>query len=89
MEIELSEQANAWVREQVASGRFSSESELFAAALEVLVAWEAGEIEKLAALRRDVALGLAEEPAGFDEPLDIDEIEAEGRRLLEADRKRA
>lgn len=88
MKIELSDKAEAWVRAQVASGRFGSEAELFAAALEVLAAWEAGEIEKLAALRREVAAGLAEDEADF-EPLDIDEIEAEGRRLLEADRKRA
>ena len=88
MNIELSAKAEAWVLEQVASGRFACESELFQAALEVLAALEAGEIEKLAALRRDIAIGLAEDEADF-EPLDIDDIEAEGRRLLEEDRKRA
>lgn len=88
MRIDLSDSAAAWVRQQVASGRFASEAELIQAALEVLAAWEAGEIEKLASLRREIARGLSEDAEEFAE-LDIAEIEAEGRRLLEEDRKRA
>jgi antitoxin ParD1/3/4 len=82
MEIELSEQAMAWVREQVASGRFSSESELFMAALRIMAAFEAGELPKLESLRRDVAAGLAELDAGLGEPWDVEQIKTEGRRRL-------
>lgn len=86
--IELSDAATDWVRRQVSSGRYASEAELFEAALQVLAAWEVGEMETLAALRREIARGVAEGEAEFAE-LDIDEIEREGRRLLEEDRKRA
>jgi antitoxin ParD1/3/4 len=89
MNVTLSAKTEAWIRQQLAAGRYTSEAELVAAAIELLAAWESGELGKLEALRRDIAVGLAEEEAGYDDRLDIDRIEAEGRRLLEADRHRA
>jgi antitoxin ParD1/3/4 len=89
MNVALPAETEAWIRQQLAAGRYTSEAELVAAAIELLAAWESGELGKLEALRRDIAVGLAEEGASYDDRLDIDEIEAEGRRLLEADRRRA
>lgn len=89
MNISLPADAIAWMREQVAAGRYNSADDLVLAALRVLAARDSGQLEKLETLRRDVMVAIAELDAGLGEPLDIDEIEAEGRRLLDAERKRA
>ena len=64
MNVSLSEEFVEFVNREVASGEYSSASEVFRDALRLLRREKAAEQEKLAILKREVAVGLADLRAG-------------------------
>jgi antitoxin ParD1/3/4 len=75
----------SFVRELVSSGRYSSASEVLRDGLRLLEEREQLREIKLKALREAIQEGL---DSGNYEPWDVEEIKAEGRRIL-AERRRA
>lgn len=57
MKVALTEALERYVREQVASGLYEDTDEVIRDALRMKIRAEAGEQEKLAALRRDIDVG--------------------------------
>jgi antitoxin ParD1/3/4 len=74
------------IRRLVASGRYSSASEVMRDSLRLLETREQMREAKLDALRHSIQEGL---DSGPPEPLDLDAIKAEGRRRWKADNKAA
>jgi len=75
------------VRERVASGMYGSASEVIREALRLFEAYQEAQSSSFAALRADLAVGLADANAGQVGPLDAAEIKARGRATLAARRK--
>ncbi len=71
------------VREHVASGMYSSTSEVIGEALRVFEAYQSAQATKLDALKADIAQGLLDVQAGRVTAVSMDAIKAQGR----ADRK--
>lgn len=79
----LGEHFETFVKDLVASGRYSSASEVLRDGLRLLEEEEMLREAKLKRLREDIEEGLA----GPFEPWDVEDIKAEGRRILEAESK--
>ena len=83
--VALSPHFEAFVREQVESGRFNNVSEVVRAGLRLLEEREAEQAVKLQALRDAVAAGLASGPDLSEEEV-FDELESKLRSLADAAR---
>ncbi|HKQ46494.1 MAG TPA: type II toxin-antitoxin system ParD family antitoxin [Phycisphaerae bacterium] len=78
MTVEVPLDLQQYVEDQVATGAYANERDVIADAVRVL-----RELRKRHdALRQDIQAAIAESKRGESEPLDIDEIKAEGRRRL-------
>ena len=89
MQVILHPAMARFVEEQIKSGRYGTPEEVINGALSVLQSHEELSPEDLAELRAEIAHGLAQADRGELEDWDIDEIRAEGRRLLAQERKNA
>lgn len=67
------------VEERVASGEYDSDEDVLREALELLVARDSDDAERLAELDQRVAAGLAEADAGNLRPFDASEIKRRAR----------
>ena len=76
--VALGPHFEAFVKSQLASGRYNNLSEVVREALRLLEDQEAMRRIKLDRLRTDIQAGLDSGPAT---PLDMTEVKAEGRRL--------
>ena len=83
--ITLPPEMAAVVKQAVETGDYASSSEVIRAALRDWKMKRALQIEELAALKADIATGLADVAAGRVKNFDPDRIIARGRKLL-ADR---
>jgi len=72
------------VREHVASGLYGSASEVIREALRLFEANQSLSAAKLAALRVDIAEGIADVQAGRVGAVDMNTIKARGRSTLES-----
>jgi antitoxin ParD1/3/4 len=70
------------VREHVASGLYSSASEVIREALRVFEAYQAMRTRTLAALKSDIDEGMADVRAGRVSSIDFSELKAEARAAL-------
>ena len=85
MNINLTPELEALVREKVASGMYNSASEVVREALRLMEQHDELRAAKLAQLRRDVQAGLE---SGVDGELDAEAIKQKGRRRqLEAQKR--
>jgi antitoxin ParD1/3/4 len=87
MTISLAPEYQEFVAQKVASGRYGSESDVVQEGLRLLREREA-EQEKLADLRREIALGIKEADEGRTAPLDAQETLARVRKNREAPTRR-
>ena len=74
------------VREHVASGLYGSASEVIREALRLFEAFEAVKSTNLAALRADIAKGVADVHTGRVSAVDMASIKASGRAKLKTQR---
>lgn len=81
LNVSLPMELEARVREHVASGLYGSASEVIREALRLFEAYQSVQQSSLAALRADIAQGLADVKAGRVEPMDMAAIKAHGRAL--------
>jgi len=72
------------VREHVASGMYGSASEVIREALRLFEAYQSVRASTLAALKVDIAQGLADQAAGRVDVLDVEAIKAKGRAVMTA-----
>jgi len=72
------------VREHVASGMYGSASEVIREALRLFEAYQSVQASTLAALKVDIAQGLADQAAGRVDVLDVEAIRTKGRAVLTA-----
>jgi antitoxin ParD1/3/4 len=72
------------VRAHVASGMYGSASEVIREALRLFEAYQSVQASTLAALKGDVAQGLADHAAGRVGTLDVEAIKARGREMRAA-----
>lgn len=70
------------VREHVASGMYGSASEVIREALRLFETWQGVQAASLAALKADVAKGIADADAGRVGAIDMNAIKARGRAAL-------
>jgi antitoxin ParD1/3/4 len=82
MNVSLTNELTDFVREKVESGRYHSASEVIREALRLMQEREEMRSMHLQKLQRDIALGLEQLGRGEVEPLDIESLKAEGRKLL-------
>lgn len=73
------------VREHVASGLYGSASEVIREALRLFETYQAAQASSLAALKADIAQGLADVQAGRVGAVDVEAIKAKGRAVLRSD----
>ena len=69
------------MREHVASGLYGSASEVIREALRLFEAYQSVQQSSLAALRADIAQGMADVNAGRVEKMDMASIKNQGRAL--------
>jgi antitoxin ParD1/3/4 len=81
--VALSPHFEAFIRQQVESGRFNNASEVVRAGLRLLEEYEAERAAKLQALREAVAVGLASGPDLSEEEV-FDRLEAKYLAMAEA-----
>lgn len=84
LNVSLPTEMEARVREHVASGLYGSASEVIREALRLFEAYQAVQTSSLAALRSDIAKGVADVQAGRIAPMDMAAIRAKGRVALKA-----
>lgn len=84
LNVSLPAEMETRVREHVASGLYGSASEVVREALRLFEAHQAVQISSLAALKADIAKGLADVHAGRVEPIDMAAVKAKGRATLKA-----
>jgi antitoxin ParD1/3/4 len=82
MNVSLRPELAKYVEEKVQSGQFSDADAALNYAVELLRAEDAWFAENAEALRREVAIGIEQLDRGEGEEWDVEEIKAEGRRLL-------
>ena len=70
------------VREHVASGMYGSASEVIREALRLFETWQGVQAANLAALKADIAQGIADADAGRVGAIDMNVIKARGRAGL-------
>jgi antitoxin ParD1/3/4 len=81
LNVSLPMELEARVRAHVASGRYGSASEVIREALRLFEAYQSVQQSSLAALRADIAQGMADVNAGRVEKMDMASIKTQGRAL--------
>jgi len=81
LNVSLPMELEARVREHVASGLYGSASEVIREALRLFEAYQSVQQSSLAALRADIAQGMADVNAGRTEKMDMASIKTQGRAL--------
>lgn len=81
LNISLPMELEARVRAHVASGLYGSASEVIREALRLFEAYHSVQQSSLAALRADIAQGMADVNAGRVEKMDMASIKTQGRAL--------
>lgn len=84
LNISLPAELENRVREHVASGMYGSASEVIREALRLFEAYQTVQKSSLAALKADIAQGLADVQAKRVAPMDMAAIKAQGRSKLKA-----
>lgn len=87
MNISLTPELEAMIRQKVNDGRYLSASEVVREALRLLDDHEHLRRLRLDALRRDIAVGVEQLDRGETGPLSAQEIKATGRKKLARARK--
>lgn len=87
MNISLTPELEAMIRQKVSDGRYLSASEVVREALRLLDDHEHLRRLRLDALRRDIAVGVEQLDRGETGPLSAEEIKATGRKKLARARK--
>lgn len=82
LNVSLPTEMEARVREHVASGLYGSASEVIREALRLFEAYQTVRMSSLAALKADIAKGMADAKAGRVEPMDMAAVKAQGRATL-------
>jgi antitoxin ParD1/3/4 len=82
MNISLTPQLEAYVKQKVEKGTYSSAREVVREALRLLEERDALQATKLEALRKDINQGLESLGNGKGKPLDMKSIKARGRKNL-------
>lgn len=82
MNVSLPPELENRVRQHVESGLYSSASEVIREALRLFEAYQGVQSANLAALKGDIAAGMADIRAGRVRPLDIEDIKRRGREAL-------
>lgn len=82
MELTVTPEIERLVEAKLASGAYASPDDVILAGLRLLETHDRSWEERLEALRRDIAVGIDQADRGETEPLDMQEIQDEGRRLL-------
>jgi antitoxin ParD1/3/4 len=82
LNISLPPELENRVRAHVASGMFTSASEVIREALRLFESYNSVQAAALDALKLDIAQGLLDQAAGRTAALDIESIKAEGRKVL-------
>ena len=81
LNVSLPMELEARVREHVASGLYGSASEVIREALRLFEAYQSVQQSSLAALRADIAQGMADVNVGRTEKMDMASIKTHGRAL--------
>lgn len=84
LNVSLPTEMEARVREHVASGLYGSASEVIREALRLFEAYQSVQASSLAALKTNIARGMADVKAGRVEPMDMAAIKSKGRAALKA-----
>jgi antitoxin ParD1/3/4 len=82
MDISLTAQQQAFIKRKVKTGLYESPSDVVWEALRLLEERDAVRLAKLDALKKDLAVGIAQLDAGLGKEFDAEAIKREGRRLL-------
>lgn len=82
MNISLTPQLEAFIKQKVETGMYTSVSEVVREALRLLEERDAVQAVKLDALREDIRRGLTSLENGQGTPLNMDAIKAKGRERL-------
>lgn len=82
MNISLTPQLEAFIKQKVETGMYTSVSEVVREALRLLEERDAVQAVKLDALREDIRRGLTSLENGQGAPLNMDAIKAKGRERL-------
>ncbi|MBU0751100.1 MAG: type II toxin-antitoxin system ParD family antitoxin [Gammaproteobacteria bacterium] len=82
MNVSLPPELENRVRQHVESGLYSSASEVIREALRLFEAYQGVQSASLAALKGDIAAGMADIQAGRVRPLNIEDIKRRGREAL-------
>jgi antitoxin ParD1/3/4 len=85
LNVSLTPEAQTFIEEQLANGRYRSTDEVLLAGLELLAAKDASEKARYAQLRQDIDVGLAEAAAG--ELIDGEEVFARLQQKLQQKRQ--
>jgi antitoxin ParD1/3/4 len=86
LNVSLPPELESRVREHVASGLYSSASEVIREALRLFETYHDVQAANLASLKADIAQGVADISAGRVRELDMNEIKQRGRTELKARR---
>jgi putative addiction module CopG family antidote len=91
IQLNLKPEIERFIDRQVAAGNYSSTAELVEAAVASLISETSTNLppDELDELRAEIAVGLEQAKQGKCKNWDPQEIREEGRRLLEASKKRA
>ncbi len=89
LNISLPAELENRVRDHVASGMYGSASEVIREALRLFEAYQTAQIASFAALKADIAQGMADVHAGRVSALDINAIKAQGRAVLQSENRGA
>jgi len=82
--VSLTPKLESYVKQKVSAGMYNSVSEVVREALRLLEERDAMQSMKLEALRADIKEGLDSLGRGEGRPLDIEDIKARGRNMLNA-----
>lgn len=88
LNVSLPPELEKRVRQHVESGLYSSASEVIREALRLFEAYQGVQAANLAALKADIAVGVADMAAGQVRALDLAELKQRGRAML-AERDKA
>lgn len=80
MNVSLTPQLEAFIKQKVEKGLYTSVSEVVREALRLLEERDAFQAIKMAALRKDINQGLESLDRGEGKPLDMKAIKAKGRK---------
>lgn len=82
LNVSLPPELEKRVRQHVESGLYSSASEVIREALRLFEAYQGVQAANLAALKADIAVGVADMAAGQVRALDLAELKQRGRAIL-------